>query len=106
MTVRDRVVMITGGRRIGQVVARELAALGADLVLSYRGSKGSAEDTAEEVRRRGRAATVVQADVTKASDCAALMKAADSAHGRLDVLINMASVYASTTFEHLTEAEW
>jgi NAD(P)-dependent dehydrogenase (short-subunit alcohol dehydrogenase family) len=106
MTVRDRVVMITGGRRIGQVVARELAALGADLVLSYRGSKGSAEDTAEEVRRRGRAATVVQADVTKASDCAALMKAADSAHGRLDVLINMASVYASRPFEHLTEAEW
>ncbi len=106
MTLRDRVVVITGGRRIGQVVARELATLGADLVLSYRGSKASAEETAEEVRRRGRTATVVQADVTRASDCAALMQAADSALGRLDVLVNMASVYASTPLEHLTEAEW
>ena len=35
MTLRDRVVVITGGRRIGQVVARELAGLGADIVLSY-----------------------------------------------------------------------
>jgi NAD(P)-dependent dehydrogenase (short-subunit alcohol dehydrogenase family) len=106
MTLRDRVVVITGGRRIGQVVARELASLGAHIVLSYRGSKTSAEETAEEVRRHGRTATVVQADVTRPSDCAALMNAAEAAHGRLDVVINMASVYGSTPFERLTEAEW
>ena len=106
MTVRDRVVVITGGRRIGQVVARELASLGADIVLSYRGSKTAAEETAAEVRRRGRTATVVQADVTRASDCVALMHAADAALGRIDVLINMASVYSSTPFASLTEAEW
>jgi NAD(P)-dependent dehydrogenase (short-subunit alcohol dehydrogenase family) len=106
MTLRDRVVVITGGRRIGQVVARELARLGADIVLSYRGSKAAADETADEVRRLGRTATVVQADVTRPSDCAGLMKAADVAHSRLDALVNMASVYASTRFESLTEAEW
>jgi NAD(P)-dependent dehydrogenase (short-subunit alcohol dehydrogenase family) len=106
MTLGDRVVVITGGRRIGQVVARELARLGADIVLSYRGSKASADETAEGVRRRGRTATVVQADVTRPSDCADLMKAADAAHGRLDVLVNMASVYSPTPFESLTEAGW
>jgi NAD(P)-dependent dehydrogenase (short-subunit alcohol dehydrogenase family) len=106
MTLRDRVVVITGGRRIGQVVARELARLGADIVLSYRGSKAAADETADEVRRLGRTATVVQADVTRPSDCAGLMKAADVAHSRLDALVNMASVYASMRFESLTEAEW
>jgi NAD(P)-dependent dehydrogenase (short-subunit alcohol dehydrogenase family) len=106
MTLRDRVVVITGGRRIGQVVARELASLGADIVLSYRGSRAAAEETADEVRRRGRTATVVQADVTKAADCAALMHRAASAHSRLDVVINMASVYSQTPFERLTDADW
>ncbi len=106
MTLRDRVVVITGGRRIGRVVARELASLGAHIVLSYRGSKTSAEETAEEVRRHGRTATIVQADVTRPSDCAALMNAAEAAHGRLDVVINMASVYGSTPLDLLTEAEW
>jgi NAD(P)-dependent dehydrogenase (short-subunit alcohol dehydrogenase family) len=106
MTLRDRVAIITGGRRIGQVVAYELASRGADIVLTYRGSQASAEETAGEVRRRGRTATVVQTDVTRASDCAALVAAADAAHGRLDILVNMASVYAATPFEQLTEAEW
>jgi 3-oxoacyl-[acyl-carrier protein] reductase len=106
MNLRERVVVITGGRRIGQVVAWELASRGADIVLSYRGSKTAAEEAAAEVRRRGRTATVVQADVTRPADCAALMRAADSAHGRLDVVVNMASVYSSAPFEHLTEAEW
>ena len=46
MTLTDAVAIITGGRRIGRVVARELALRGADLVLSYRGSKTEAEDTA------------------------------------------------------------
>ena len=106
MTLRDRVAIITGGRRIGQVVAYELASRGADIVLTYRGSQASAEETAGEVRRRGRTATVVQTDVTRASDCAALVAAADAAHGRLDILVNMASVYAAIPFEQLTEAEW
>ena len=106
MTLRDRVAIITGGRRIGQVVAYELASRGVDIVLTYRGSQASAEETADEVRRRGRTATVVQTDVTRASDCAALVAAADAAHGRLDILVNMASVYAATPFEQLTEAEW
>jgi NAD(P)-dependent dehydrogenase (short-subunit alcohol dehydrogenase family) len=106
MTLRDRVAIITGGRRIGQVVAYELASRGADIVLTYRGSRAAAEEAADEVRRRGRTATVVQTDVTRASDCAALVAAADAAHGRLDILVNMASVYAATPLEQLTEAEW
>jgi NAD(P)-dependent dehydrogenase (short-subunit alcohol dehydrogenase family) len=106
MTIRDCVVLMTGGRRIGQAVARELAGRGADLVLSYRGSRQEAELTAAEVTRLGRRATIVQADVARATDCTALVQAADATYGRLDVLINMASIYSSKPFDALTEADW
>ena len=44
MELRDRVAIVTGGKRIGRAVARGLAARGADLVLSYRGSRPEAEE--------------------------------------------------------------
>jgi len=106
MDLKDKVVVITGGKRIGRVVAQEVAARGADLVLSYRGSKQEADDTVQDVKDRRRKGIAVMADVSKAADCAALMSAARDAFGRIDVLVNMASVYGSTPFDDLTEAAW
>src|SRR5262249_47257528 len=50
MELQDKVVLITGGRRIGQVVAHELATRGAHLSLAYRGSRAEAEASAEQAR--------------------------------------------------------
>jgi NAD(P)-dependent dehydrogenase (short-subunit alcohol dehydrogenase family) len=63
MELNDRVVLITGGKRIGQIVARELAARGAHIAVSYRGSRTEAEATAADVQQAGRKAAVVAADV-------------------------------------------
>jgi NAD(P)-dependent dehydrogenase (short-subunit alcohol dehydrogenase family) len=106
VTLTDRVVLITGGRRIGQVVAREVAARGADVALAYRGSRAEAEQSAAEVRAAGRRAAVVQADVSRGPDCEALIATAARDLGRVDVLINMASVYGAEPFDTLTEAAW
>ena len=106
MNLENRVVIITGGKRIGRVVAQELAARGADIVLSYRGSKAEADETVRDVQARGRRAIATAADVSKASDCAALVASARDAFGRIDALVNMASVYGSTPFDELTEAVW
>ena len=65
MDLENRVVIITGGKRIGRVVAQQLADRGADLVLSYRGSKAEAEQTVADVQARGRRAIAVAADVSK-----------------------------------------
>jgi len=100
------ILIVTGGKRIGRIVAQEVAARGADLVLSYRGSRQEAEDTVRDVQARGRRAIAVAADVSKAVDCAALVNAGREALGRIDVLVNMASVYGSTPFDELTEAGW
>jgi 3-oxoacyl-[acyl-carrier protein] reductase len=106
MDLIDRVVIITGGKRIGRVVAQRLADRGADLVLSYRGSKAEADATVEDVQGRGRRALAVAADVSKGADCAALVGAAAQAFGRVDVLVNMASVYGSKPFDELSEADF
>ena len=106
MDLKGKVVIVTGGKRIGRIVAQQVAARGADLVLSYRGSRQEAEDTVRDVEARGRRAIAVAADVSKAADCAALVDAGREALGRIDVLVNMASVYGSTPFDDLTEAGW
>jgi len=106
MDLINRVVIITGGKRIGRIVAQRLADLGADLVLSYRGSKAEADTTVADVQARGCRAIAVAADVSKAADCSALVSAAVTAFGRVDVLVNMASVYGSTPLDQLTEADF
>jgi NAD(P)-dependent dehydrogenase (short-subunit alcohol dehydrogenase family) len=106
MDLTNRVVVITGGKRIGQVVGRELAARGADVALSYRGSRDEAEATAAAVRAAGRRAVVVAADVAKEADCQALAAEVEQQLGRIDALVHMASVYGATPFEAMTEATW
>jgi NAD(P)-dependent dehydrogenase (short-subunit alcohol dehydrogenase family) len=54
MELNGRVALITGGKRIGSVVAIELARGGADIALVYRQSRSEAEETAAAVRGLGR----------------------------------------------------
>lgn len=106
MTLTDRVVLITGGRRIGQVVARELAVRGAHIATAYRGSRTEAEQTVADVTAAGRRAAAIPADVSREADCRALVAATVAQLGRIDAVVNMASVYRSRPFATLTGQEW
>ena len=66
-----------------------------DVALSYNRSRVEADATAAAVTAAGRRAHVASADLAKPEDCRALVDGAADAFGRLDVLINMASVYAA-----------
>jgi NAD(P)-dependent dehydrogenase (short-subunit alcohol dehydrogenase family) len=106
MELTDRAVLITGGKRIGQVVAHELAARGAHIAVSYRGSRAEAEATAADVRALGRRAALINADVGQPDDCARLVEQAVAELGRLDVLINMASIYQPVDFDAMGLGDW
>ena len=102
----DKVVLITGGRRIGLVVAEELAKRGADVALSYARSRGEAEEAAARVRAAGRRGIVEQADLTSPDACRRLVSSAADVLGGLDILINMASVYVRRPFAELSAPDW
>ena len=106
MQLHDRVVLITGGKRIGADVALALAARGADVALCYRESRTEAEATAHAVRKLGRRAQLIQADLRAPADCRRAVAETVSALGRLDVLVNMASVYARKPYLELTDEDW
>jgi NAD(P)-dependent dehydrogenase (short-subunit alcohol dehydrogenase family) len=101
-----KVALITGGKRIGAVVARELAARGVDVALTYARSKAEADETADAVRAAGRKASTFAADLSKPDAAAALVQSVVDTFGRLDILINMASVYVQKPFDSLTAADW
>ncbi|HET6371059.1 MAG TPA: SDR family NAD(P)-dependent oxidoreductase, partial [Nitrospiria bacterium] len=106
MDPKGKVALITGGARIGKSVAEALARRGCDVVLTFRSSLEAAEDAAETVRRAGARAVTVQADLSVDGSAAAVIDETDRRFGRLDILINMASVYRKVPFEKLDLAAW
>jgi NAD(P)-dependent dehydrogenase (short-subunit alcohol dehydrogenase family) len=102
MDLTGRVALITGGKRIGAVVAVELAKQGADIGLCYNRSKAETDKTAASIRELGRKVFVQQADLTQAADCEAFVNESARTLGRIDVLVNMASLYKSKPFDALT----
>jgi NAD(P)-dependent dehydrogenase (short-subunit alcohol dehydrogenase family) len=96
MDPNGRVALITGGARIGQVVAATLANRGCSLALTYRDSRDAAEITAQAARAAGVKATVLRADATNEAEIIAAVNETVKTLGRLDILINMAAVYQKT----------
>jgi NAD(P)-dependent dehydrogenase (short-subunit alcohol dehydrogenase family) len=106
MNLSGKAVLIIGAKRVGAVVAAALAERGADVALSFHHSEREANEAAAEVRVRGRRAMVVRADVSNVDACATLVNDVARAFGRLDVLINMASLYRAIPFDDLTVDDW
>ena len=106
MDLHGRAALITGGKRMGAAVAAALAARGADVALTYRRSQVDAERAAELVRAAGVRAAIVAADLSDPAQCQTVVDRAADAFGRLDVLVNMASVYVSVEFDRMTLADW
>jgi short-subunit dehydrogenase len=94
-----RVVAITGASSgIGRACAKQLAAEGAAVVLSARRADRLREAAAAITREGGRA-LAVPGDVTSDADMRALVAAAVSGFGTLDVMICNAGIGFHDTFE-------
>jgi NAD(P)-dependent dehydrogenase (short-subunit alcohol dehydrogenase family) len=106
MDLTDKVALITGAKRIGAIVALELAKRGANVAVSYARSKTEADAVVADVRAIGRRAVALQADLTDPDQCAKIVAQTVDALDRLDVLIPMASVYEATPFDRLDLAAW
>jgi len=106
MDLNGKVALITGAKRIGADVARELAKRGGDVAVSYARSKKEADELVADIKALGRRALALHADLTDPDACAAIVDETARTFGRLDILITMASVYVATPFDKLNLKEW
>jgi NAD(P)-dependent dehydrogenase (short-subunit alcohol dehydrogenase family) len=90
---KRKVALITGGARIGQVVALKLAARGCALALTYRKSVQAAEASAAAARAAGVAAAVIRADAGDEMQIRLAVNETVRVLGRLDILLNLAGTY-------------
>ena len=101
-----RVAVVTGGNGgIGLGMARGLAEAGASIVVAGRNQAKNAA-AVKELEALGARAAAVAGDVTRAADCADLIRAAVDRFGRLDILVNNAGTNIRKAPQDYTAAEW
>src|ERR1700694_3471494 len=91
-TLSGKAALVTGASRgIGASIARQLAERGADVAINYRSKRPRAEEVAETVRRAGRRAMLVQADLTDAAEILSMFEQVKREWTCLDLLVLNAS---------------
>jgi NAD(P)-dependent dehydrogenase (short-subunit alcohol dehydrogenase family) len=79
---------VTGGSRgLGREMALAMAEAGADLILVGR-DRPALEDTGADIERRGRAAVLIQADVSQPLEAERACRTALEQHGPIHILVN------------------
>jgi pteridine reductase len=106
MNLRDKVALITGGRRVGGELALMLADRGAHVAMTYHTSRSTIEATVAEVERRGVRGLAIAANLSRADDAERAVAEVVAGLGRLDVLVNMASVFKRTPLASLTPGDF
>ncbi|MGC1107584.1 MAG: 3-oxoacyl-ACP reductase family protein [Candidatus Acidiferrales bacterium] len=105
--LEGRVALVTGGaKRIGRSIVEKLAAEGADIVINYASSQVEAESLASDVRKLGRRALAIPANVSKKQDVQRMFQTIEREFSRLDILVNNAGMFFTADFLDLTEEQW
>src|SRR5712675_120298 len=104
--IKDKIVVITGASSgLGEATARRLSAAGAKIVLGARRTK-HLDALAGELTGNGGSAIAITTDVTDREQVKALVDAAVSTYGRVDVMINNAGLMPQAPLERLKVEEW
>jgi len=99
--------LVTGGaKRIGKAIALALAAAGADVAITFRGSQAEAEQTVAELRALGVKALALHCDVTEEPSVQAAVAEVAGALGGIDILINNAGSFATVALEEISVEQW
>jgi 3-oxoacyl-[acyl-carrier protein] reductase/pteridine reductase len=107
LPLAGKTALVTGGaRRIGRAIAMALAAGGANVAITYRGSQGEAEETVRDLAAFDVDALAVRTDLGDAESIRETVAAVVEEFGRLDILVNNAGVFESAALESITAEQW
>ncbi len=103
----ERVVLVTGAaRRVGKGIAIGFAQKGAHVVVHHGHSPEAAEATVREIKSYGVQSVAIQANLVHYDQIASLFEQIKTQFGRLDVLVNSASIYPKKPFLDIAFTEW
>ena len=102
-----RVALVTGASGgIGSAISRRLAAAGAKMVLHYHRNPDRAIALGAELNAAGTEVLTWQADLTRPSQCKALVDGVVDKLGRLDILVNNAGILDDSVVSFMTDEQW
>jgi NAD(P)-dependent dehydrogenase (short-subunit alcohol dehydrogenase family) len=107
MKLDNAVVLITGAaQRVGRIIALHLAEQGAQIAFSYYLDGEPWQKTRAEIEAYGVQSLAVQTEVRDAMQINGLVAGTIERFGRVDVLINNASVWLKSPFLDIREQDW
>ncbi|MEQ5776383.1 SDR family oxidoreductase [Thalassospira sp. NFXS8] len=102
-----KTALVTGAaKRIGRVIALDLAGQGYDIVLHCNRSRDAADELATDIRDMGRKCHVVCADLSREEETTGIMAAAHDALGPVGLLVNNASTFDYDDVKTATRESW
>ena len=108
MDLNGRCVLVTGGaHRVGKAITMALARMEASqVVFTYNSSAEAAEKTADEIRAFGCEVLAVRCDQSEIAQIDHAIEIVKEKFGRLDVMVNSASVLFEADFFDVTPETW
>jgi pteridine reductase len=107
MDLKGRVALITGaGKRVGRTIALTLAEHGATIAIHYRSSRAEAEEGVAQIVAKGGRAQTFAANLESVAEIERTVSEVVAAFGRIDVLVNSASVFVRKPLAEVTEHDW
>jgi 3-oxoacyl-[acyl-carrier protein] reductase len=104
--LKGKTAWITGGKRIGQVVAKTLAQYGVNIIASYRSSEKEAASIVKEAKKANVKSMSVRMDASNEASVKEAVKTVKKSFKNVDILINMASVFKPVKFEKISKKDW
>jgi pteridine reductase len=105
-TEESPVALVTGGgRRVGAVIAGQLAAAGYRLVVHANRSIEDARSLAEKFSAQGQESIALAADLCDETSLARMINEAYEHFGRIDGLVNSAAIWMRKPLENTTAAD-
>jgi 3-oxoacyl-[acyl-carrier protein] reductase len=106
-SLSGKLALVTGGSRgIGAAVALALAGAGADVVANFRARSEDAAKVCAEIRKLGRRALAIQADVSQSDQVQKMVAQIEREVGAVNILVNNAGMARQLKLEDIAEADW
>jgi NAD(P)-dependent dehydrogenase (short-subunit alcohol dehydrogenase family) len=107
MNLKGKVALVTGAaRRIGRAIALDLSTHGTSIAVHYRTSQSEADALVAEITAGGGTAQAFCANLEHVAEIEQMVANVFDAFGRIDILVNSASVFAPTPLTEITERDW